>query len=67
VQDIVNNLLNSLQLVHHEVEGQLPGEMLTVVDGMIQEAAAKLKSLGELETVKEKEMVIGLGIEYPNP
>jgi PAS domain S-box-containing protein len=65
VQGIVNNLLNSLQLAHHEAEGQLPDEMLTHVDGMIQEAAAKLKSLGDLETVKEKEMVIGLGIEYP--
>jgi hypothetical protein len=65
VQGIVNNLLNSLQLAHHEAEGQLPDEMLTRVDGMIQEAAAKLKSLGDLETVKEKEMVIGLGIEYP--
>jgi len=65
VQDIVNNLLNSLLLVHHEAEGQLPDEMLTVVDRMIQEAAARLKSLGDLETVREKEMVIGLGIEYP--
>jgi hypothetical protein len=33
---------------------------------VIQEAAAKLKSLGDLETVREKEMVIGLGIEYPD-
>ena len=32
VQDIVNNLLNSLQLVHLEAEGQLPAEMLTLVD-----------------------------------
>jgi hypothetical protein len=39
--------------------------MLTQVDQMIQEAAVKLKTLGDLETVKEKEMVIGLGIEYP--
>lgn len=65
VQDIVNNMLSSLQLVHHEAEGQLPDEMLAVVDRMIEEAAVKLKSLGDLETVKEKEMVIGLGIEYP--
>ena len=65
VQDIVNNLLNSLQLVHLEAEGQLPAEMLTLVDRVIQEAAVKLKTLGDLETVKEKEMAIGLGIDYP--
>ena len=66
VQDIVNNLLNSLQLVHLDAEGQLPAEMLTLVDRMIQEAAVKLKTLGDLETVKEKEMAIGPGIDYPS-
>ncbi|MQA29848.1 MAG: PAS domain S-box protein [Luteitalea sp.] len=65
VQDIVNNLLNGLQLVHIEAEGQLSAEMQTLFDRMIQEAAAKLKTLGDLETVKEKELAIGLGIEYP--
>ena len=62
----VNDLLNSLQLAHHEAEGQLPDEMLALVDQMVQQAAARLKSLGDLETVREKEMVIGLGIEYPD-
>ena len=65
VQDIVNNFLNSLQLVHLEAEGELPVEMLTLVDRLIQEAAVKLKALGDLETIKEKEMVLGLGIDYP--
>jgi PAS domain S-box-containing protein len=65
VHDIVNNFLNSLQLVHVEAEGQLPTEMLALVDRIVQEAAVKLKALGELETVKEKEMSIGQGIEYP--
>jgi PAS domain S-box-containing protein len=65
VHDIVNNLLNSLQLVHLEAEGELPAEMLTLVDRMIQEAAVKLKALGDLETIKEKEMVMGMGIDYP--
>ena len=46
-------------------EGQLPAEMLTLVDRMIEEAAVKLKTLGDLETVKEKEMAMGLGIDYP--
>jgi hypothetical protein len=65
VQDIVNNLLNSFQLVRFEAEGQLPPEMLTLVDRMIQEAAVKLRTLGDLESVEEKEMAIGLGIDYP--
>jgi PAS domain S-box-containing protein len=65
VQDIVNNLLTSFQLIRVEAEAQLPAEMLTLVDRMIHEAALKLRTLGELETVKEKEMTIGLGIEYP--
>ena len=65
VQDIVNNLLNSFQLIRVEAEAQLPPEMLTLVDQMIQEAAVKLKALGDLETVNEKEMAVGLGIDYP--
>jgi PAS domain S-box-containing protein len=65
VQDIVNNLLNGLQLVHIEAEGQLPPDMQALIDDVIQEAAVKLKSLGDLETVEEKEMAIGQGIEYP--
>ena len=65
VQDIVNNLLNGLQLVELEAEGQLPPEVQTLIEQAIQEAAAKLKTLGELETVTEKEMAIGPGIDYP--
>jgi two-component system sensor histidine kinase/response regulator len=65
VQDIVNNLLSTFQFVRLEAEGQLPAEMLTLVDRMIEEAAIKLRTLGDLETVKEKEMTIGLGIDYP--
>jgi len=65
VQDIVNNLLNGLQLVHLEAEGHVPAEILEQVDRTIQEAAVKLKALGELETVTEKEMSLGLGIDYP--
>jgi hypothetical protein len=64
-EDIVNNLLNGLQLVHLEAEGHMPAEMVTLVDRMIQEAAVKLKTLGDLETVNEKEMATGLGIDYP--
>jgi hypothetical protein len=65
VQDIVNNLLNSFQLVRFEGEAYLPAEVLTLVDGMIEEASIKLRTLGDVETVTEKEMEIGVGIEYP--
>jgi two-component system, NtrC family, sensor kinase len=65
VQDIVNNLLNGFQLVRLEGEGHLPAELLTLVDQMVQEAGVKLKTLGDLETVTEKEMAVGMGIDYP--
>ena len=65
VQDIVNNLLNSFLLVRLEGEGHLPAGLLTLVDQMVQEAGAKLKTLGDLEAVNEKEMAIGTGIDYP--
>ena len=64
VQDIVNNLLNGLQLIQLDTEAK-PAGMQAQVDQVIQQAAAKLKALGDLETVKEREMAIGLGIEYP--
>jgi hypothetical protein len=65
VQGIVNNLLNELQLVHLEAAGHVPAEVLAVVDRAIQEAAVKLTTLADLETVTEKEMALGLGIDYP--
>ncbi|HMF60504.1 MAG TPA: PAS domain S-box protein [Vicinamibacterales bacterium] len=65
VQDIVNNLLNGFQLVRLEGEGHLPVELLSLVDHMVHEAGAKLKTLGDLEAVNEKEMAIGTGIDYP--
>jgi PAS domain S-box-containing protein len=65
VHDIVNNFLNSLQLIRMEAEGRLPAELLTLFDGMIVQAAMELRTLGDLETIKEKEMEIGTGIDYP--
>ena len=66
VHDIVNNLLNSLQLIRLEAEDRLPAELLTQLDEMIADAAGKLRALGDLETVNEREMAIGTGIDYPN-
>jgi PAS domain S-box-containing protein len=65
VQDIVNNFLNGFQLVRLEGEGHLPAELLTLVDRLVQEAGVKLKTLGDLESVTEKEMAVGTGIDYP--
>jgi hypothetical protein len=65
VQGIVNDLLNSLHLVHVEAESELPAGMLAVVDRIIQEASKKLKTLGDLETIAERDMVMGPGIDYP--
>jgi PAS domain S-box-containing protein len=66
VHDIVNNLLNNLQLIRLEAEDRLPTESLVLFDEMIADAARKLRTLGDLQTVKEKEMDIGLAIDYPN-
>jgi DNA-binding NtrC family response regulator len=66
VHDIVNNLLNGLQLIRFEAEDRLPAEQLTQLDRMIADAAGKLRTLGDLETVNEREMEIGTGIDYPD-
>jgi hypothetical protein len=65
VQDIVNNLLNGFQFVRLEVASHLPDETLALIDQMIDQAAGKLKALGDLETINENEMALGVGIEYP--
>ncbi|MEP7310473.1 MAG: PAS domain S-box protein [Acidobacteriota bacterium] len=65
VQDIVNNLLNGFLLVRLEGGDHFPVELLTLVDQMVEEAGVKLQTLADLETVNEKEMAIGLGIDYP--
>jgi DNA-binding NtrC family response regulator len=66
VHDIVNNLLTSLQLVRLEAEGRLPADQLTLFDKMIADAAGKLRTLGDLETITERELEIGTGIDYPD-
>ena len=66
VHDIVNNLLTGLQLIRLEAEDRLPAELLTQLDQMIDDAAGKLRTLGNLETVNEREMEMGTGIDYPN-
>jgi PAS domain S-box-containing protein len=65
VHDIVNNFLNNLQVVQIEAEGKLPPEVLTLLERLIHDAAAELRQLSDLETINEKQMAIGEGIDFP--
>ena len=65
VHDIVNNFLNSLQLVRLEAaDGRLSAEMLDTFDRLMTETAAHLKRLSEQQQLQEKELEVGLGIDY---
>jgi PAS domain S-box-containing protein len=64
VQDIVNNFLTSLQLIRFEAEDQLSTEYVALFDDLISGTAAELKALGDLQSVRETTMAIGLGIDY---
>jgi PAS domain S-box-containing protein len=65
VHDIFNNFLMNMQLIRMEAEGHLPEETLLLFERLIQENAAELRVLSDLQTVREKEMAVGTGIEYP--
>lgn len=64
VQDIVNNLLNNIQLFRMDAEGALPEETLKQLDAVVEEAASQIRALGNLDEVKEKQMALGVGIDY---
>jgi hypothetical protein len=66
VQDIVNNFLNGLQLLRIEAEGCVPSETLTVFDKSIQDTAAQLTALGNMDVFSEKPMASGPGLDV-NP
>jgi PAS domain S-box-containing protein len=66
VHDIVNNLLNGLQLICLEAgDGRLSEDTCALFDRLIEGAAEKLKRLSDQQHVREKEMAIGLAIDYP--
>jgi PAS domain S-box-containing protein len=67
VHDIVNNFLGNMQLVRMEADGRLPDETITLFDSLIHDTAEELRVLGNLQSVKEKEMAIGTGIDYSSP
>ncbi len=67
VQDIVGNFLNSLQLFQLEAEekNSLQPESLELMDSIIHDTSTRLKKLGDLETIHEKQMAGGsVGIDY---
>ena len=65
VHDIVNNFLNSLQLVRMEAaDGRLSAEMLDTFDQIVTETSEHLKRLSDQQQLQEKEMAIGFGIDY---
>jgi fumarate reductase subunit D len=65
VQDIVNNNLNQLQLLRFEAEGHVSNETLTHFDATIQDTAAQLTALGNMEVFAETPMAIGSGLAGP--
>jgi hypothetical protein len=67
VQDIVNNGLNSLQLLRLEAEACVPPDRLAAFDAIIQDIAAQLKALGNVEVFEEKRMASGPGLAFDPP
>jgi hypothetical protein len=66
VQDIVNNFLNNLMVFELEAAATMPEESLDQLERVIQETSGKLKALGDLTSVAEKPLALGVGIAYPD-
>jgi hypothetical protein len=67
VHDIVNNFLTGVQLFRLDSENCLSEESLECLDKLIADTSAELKRLGDMESTPEKQMAIGVGIDYrPN-
>ena len=64
VHQIVNNALNEMQLFRLNAEGLMPEESLMSFDELIKRTAAKLKALGDLESIPDRESPIGRTIDY---
>jgi len=65
--DILGNFLNNIQVVRMDAEASLPKKSLALFDHLITEVQVHLNALGGLETLTEKQMAIGMGIQYPLP
>ncbi len=64
VQDIVNNFLNNLMLFEIEAAAVMPDGSLEPLQELIQQTSQKLTALGDLESVREIPLAVGVGIDY---
>jgi hypothetical protein len=64
VHDLMGNFLNNLQFFRMEAEDALSAESLATFDELVKDTASKLKTLGDLEEVHEKEGATGPMIDY---
>ena len=64
VHDIVNTFLNNLMVFELEAAAVMKPGALDPLEKMIHDTTRKLKALGDLESVREKPLAMGLGIDY---
>jgi hypothetical protein len=67
VQHVVNTFLNDLLLFEVQAAGVIPREMLDSLDDTVQQIARQLKAIGDVESVREKPLGGGVGIDYVKP
>jgi hypothetical protein len=67
VQDLLGNFLGNMQYMRSEAESCMPDDTLQLFDQLLEDVATHMHSLGNVETVTEKKMAIGMGIDYPPP
>jgi hypothetical protein len=65
VQDIVNNFLNNLTLFEMEAAAVMPKGSLDELEELTRQTFEKLRALGDLETVPEQSLAVGVGIRLP--
>ena len=64
VQDIVNNFLNNLMLFEIPTKADMPHGSMDTMEELIQHTSQQLRALGDVESVVEQSLAIGVGIEY---
>ena len=61
-----NHMIASYEF-RQEAEPHVSTRALELFDHIIADTAQRLQTIGDLENVAEKPMVIGMGIDYPIP
>jgi hypothetical protein len=64
VHDIVNNFLNNLMLFEIPAKDDAPHHSLGTIEELIQHTSQELRALGDVESVVEQSLAIGVGINY---